>query len=29
VLDPNGKIIYATSGPYTDEKMDAVEEVIE
>lgn len=29
VLDPNGKIIYATSGPYTEDKMDAVEEVIE
>lgn len=29
VLDPQGKIIYATSGRYTDDKMDAVEEVIE
>jgi hypothetical protein len=29
VLDPNGKIIYATSGTYTEDKMDAVEEVIE
>jgi hypothetical protein len=29
VLDPDGKIIYATSGPYTEDKMDAVEEVIE
>jgi hypothetical protein len=29
VLDPTGKIVYATSGKYTDEKMDAVEEKIE
>jgi hypothetical protein len=29
VLDPEGKIVYATSGAYTDEKMDAVEEKIE
>lgn len=29
VLDPAGKIIYATSGAYSDEKLDAVEEVIE
>jgi hypothetical protein len=29
VLDPQGKIVYATSGKYADEKMDAVEENIE
>jgi len=29
VLDPNGKIVYATSGKYTDVKMDEVEEKIE
>ncbi|MBT1703094.1 TlpA family protein disulfide reductase [Chryseosolibacter indicus] len=29
VLDPNGKIVYATSGKYTDDKMDEVEENIE
>src|SRR5688572_3201032 len=29
VLDPKGKIVYATSGKYTAEKMDAVEEKIE
>jgi hypothetical protein len=29
VLDPQGKIVYATSGKYTEEKMDAVEEHIE
>lgn len=29
VLDPTGKIVYATSGKYTDEKMDAVEEKLE
>jgi hypothetical protein len=29
VLDPEGKIVYATSGKYTEEKMDAVEEHIE
>jgi hypothetical protein len=29
VLDPQGKIVYATSGKYTEEKMDAVEEKIE
>jgi hypothetical protein len=29
VLDPAGKIIYATSGKYTVTKMDQVEEVIE
>ena len=29
VLDPFGKIVYATSGAYTDEKMDEVESVIE
>jgi hypothetical protein len=29
VLDPQGKIVYATSGKYTAEKMDAVEEKIE
>lgn len=29
VLDPKGKIVYATSGKYTEEKMDEVEEHIE
>lgn len=29
VLDPAGKIVYATSGKYTDTKMDEVEENIE
>lgn len=29
VLDPQGKIVFATSGKYTEEKMDAVEEHIE
>lgn len=29
VLDPAGKIVHATSGPYSEDKMDAVEEVIE
>lgn len=29
VLDPKGKIVYATSGKYTEEKMDDVEEHIE
>ncbi|HRI78183.1 MAG TPA: hypothetical protein PLR06_01505 [Cyclobacteriaceae bacterium] len=29
VLDPSGKIVYATSGAYNDEKMDAVESAIE
>ena len=29
VLDPNGKIVYATMGKYTDAKMAEVEEVIE
>jgi hypothetical protein len=29
VLDPQGKIVYATSGKYTEQKMDAVEEKIE
>lgn len=29
VLDAQGKIVYATSGKYTEEKMDAVEEKIE
>jgi hypothetical protein len=29
VLDPEGKIVYATSGKYTEEKMDEVEEHIE
>ncbi len=29
VLDADGKIIYATSGPYTDAKMDDIEGVIE
>ena len=29
VLDPEGKIVYATSGAYTDEKMDEVEKVID
>ena len=29
VLDPTGKIIYATSGAYSEAKMDKVEEVIE
>lgn len=29
VLDPEGKIIHATSGKYSTQKMDAVEEVIE
>jgi hypothetical protein len=28
VLDPSGKIVYATSGSYSEEKMDAVEEAI-
>jgi hypothetical protein len=29
VLDPEGKIVHATSGRYTEDKMDKVEEVIE
>lgn len=29
VLDPNGKIVFATSGPYTESKLDQIEEVIE
>jgi hypothetical protein len=29
VLDPQGKIVYATSGAYSEDKMDAVEEKIE
>ena len=29
ILDPEGKIIYATSGAYSEAKMDALEEVIE
>lgn len=29
VLDPEGKIVHATSGKYNTQKMDAVEEVIE
>ena len=29
VLDPEGKIVYATSGKYTDAKMDKVETVME
>src|SRR6478609_5365401 len=29
VLDPEGKIVYATSGKYSDDKMAQIEEVIE
>ena len=29
VLDPDGKIVHATSGKFTEKKMDAVERVIE
>lgn len=29
VLDPTGKIVYATSGAFSEAKMDAVEDVIE
>ena len=29
VLDPQGKIVYATSGKYTDEKLQEIEAVIE
>lgn len=29
VLDPQGKIVFATSGAYSDDKMDEVEEHIE
>jgi len=29
VLDPDGKIVYATSGKYTDAKMDKVESAME
>jgi hypothetical protein len=29
VLDANGKIVHATSGKYSDDKMDAIEEKIE
>ncbi|MCX8491181.1 MAG: hypothetical protein ORN54_08945 [Cyclobacteriaceae bacterium] len=29
VLDPKGKIVYATSGAFSEAKMDGVEEVIE
>ena len=29
VLDPTGKIVYATSGKYTEQKMDEIEENIE
>jgi hypothetical protein len=28
VLDKNGKIVYATSGSYSDEKMNMVEEIV-
>jgi hypothetical protein len=28
VLDENGKIVYATSGRYSDEKMAEVEEIV-
>lgn len=29
LLDKEGKIVYATSGAYTEEKMDAIDELIE
>jgi len=29
VLDPDGKILFATTGEYNEEKMDQIEEVIE
>lgn len=29
ILDPDGKIVYATSGAYSESKMDAIEKVIE
>ncbi|MEK6780944.1 MAG: hypothetical protein AABY93_04530 [Bacteroidota bacterium] len=29
VLDPSGKIVFATSGAYSEDKLDQVEEVIE
>lgn len=29
VLDPDGKIVFATSGAYSEDKMDSIEEVIE
>jgi flagellar basal body rod protein FlgG len=29
VLDANGKIVYATSGAFTEDKLDEVEEAIE
>ena len=29
VLDPTGKIVYATSGAYSEDKMDAIEKVLE
>jgi hypothetical protein len=29
VLDKEGKIVYVTSGPYTEEKMDEIEDKIE
>lgn len=29
VLDPEGKIVYATSGPYKENKMDGIEGVLE
>src|SRR5687767_2024763 len=29
VLDPNGKIVHATIGKYTDDKMDEIEAVLE
>jgi len=29
VLDPKGKIVFATSGKYSDDKMDEIEESIE
>ena len=29
VLDPDGKIVYATSGKYSSAKMEAIEENIE
>lgn len=29
VLDPEGKIVYATSGKYSEDKMDAIEEHLE
>ena len=29
VLNPEGKIVFATSGAYSQDKMDSIEEVIE